>query len=65
MDADYLKRNVSVALQEALASMAIALPDDGVDYIGKYLLQYAQRKGEMSKVKYLLFWLNIFFIFTI
>eukprot|EP01041_Mallomonas_annulata_P004831 gene4831-9631_t len=43
MDAEYLKKNVNVALMESLASMAIAKPDDCVDYIGKYLLQYVER----------------------
>lgn len=45
MDAKYLNDNVNVALIEALSSMAVSLPEDGVDYIGKYLLQYVARKN--------------------
>lgn len=44
MDALYLKNNVYTALTEALASMAVALPDDKVEYLGKYLLKYVDRK---------------------
>ena len=44
MDARYLKENVYPALTEAFAAMAVALPDDKVEYIGKYLLQYVDRK---------------------
>ena len=44
MDALYLKDNVYAAVTEALASMAVALPEDKVEYIGKYLLNYVERK---------------------
>jgi hypothetical protein len=44
MDADYLKKNVMGALTEALTSMAIKVPEDEVDFLGKYLLRYAERK---------------------
>lgn len=44
MDALYLKNNVYVALTEALASMAVALPEDQVEYLGRYLLKYVDRK---------------------
>lgn len=44
MDAVYLKNNVYAALTEALTSMAVALPDDKVEYMGKYLLKYVERK---------------------
>lgn len=44
MDALYLKNNVYGALTEALASMAVALPEDKVEYLGKYLLKYVERK---------------------
>jgi hypothetical protein len=49
MDAQYLKKNVHEALIEALASMAIALPDDGIEYLGKYLVQYVERQ-ELQKI---------------
>ena len=44
MDANYLKQNVNEALAEALTSMAISLPDDRIEYLGRYLLQYASRR---------------------
>lgn len=44
MDAHYLKQNVNEALAEALTSMAISLPDDRIEYLGRYLLQYASRR---------------------
>mmetsp|Transcript_1104 Transcript_1104/g.1242 ORF Transcript_1104/g.1242 Transcript_1104/m.1242 type:complete len:373 (+) Transcript_1104:116-1234(+) len=44
MDAIYLKNNVYAALTEALTSMAVALPDDKVEYMGRYLLRYVERK---------------------
>ena len=46
MDALYLKNNVYGALTEGLASMAVALPDDKVEYLGRYLLKYVDRKRE-------------------
>ena len=52
MDNDYLKKNVNSALTEALASMAIASPEDGVDYLGRYLLQYVERKALVVKVNF-------------
>jgi Dpy-30 motif len=50
MDALYLKNNVYTALTEALASMAVALPDDKVEYLGKYLLKYVDRKKIKEEV---------------
>jgi hypothetical protein len=50
MDAQYLQQNVNEALIEALASMAITMPEDGVEFIGKYLLQYVSRKQNRSMV---------------
>jgi hypothetical protein len=44
MDADYLKKNVLDALTEALSSMAVKIPDDDIEYVGKYLLRYCERK---------------------
>jgi hypothetical protein len=50
MDAQYLKKNVHEALIEALASMAIALPEDGIEYLGKYLVQYVERQEQQKIV---------------
>ena len=44
MDAAYLKKNVMEALTEALTSMAVKIPEDNIEYIGKYLLKYVDRK---------------------
>ena len=50
MDNDYLKKNIHQALTEGLAAMAIASPDDKVEYLGKYMLQYCERKTNKVKV---------------
>lgn len=43
MDAQYLSKNVSDALTEALTSMTVACPDDKVEYMARYLIQYCKR----------------------
>lgn len=43
MDSAYLKQNVLPALAEAITSMAVELPEDRAEYIGKYLLSYVER----------------------
>jgi len=48
MDALYLKENVNEALMEALTAMAVAQPEDRVKYVGRYLLQYVERKKNMK-----------------
>lgn len=58
MDAQYLKKNVNEALIEALASMAITMPDDGIEYIGKYLIKYVERQ-EMKKIVILFLLLSL------
>ena len=49
MDATYLKGTVNEALTEALSAMSVGAPDDKVEYIGRYLLQYVQRKSAQTK----------------
>lgn len=51
MDAAYLKSNVMTALQEAITSMAIKMPDDEVEYIGKYLKAYVERQALAKSAK--------------
>jgi len=51
MDASYLKKNVAEALSEALTSMAIIVPDDKIEYIGKFLINYVDRKNNKIIVK--------------
>ena len=45
MDAAYLRGTVNEALIEALSSMAMNMPEDKVEYIGQYLLEYVRRKS--------------------
>jgi len=45
MDAQYLQKNILDALSEAVASMAVKMPEDEVEFIGKYLLKYVERKS--------------------
>lgn len=40
MDSAYLKTNILPALSEALTAMAVQIPDDQVEFLGKYLLAY-------------------------
>lgn len=42
MDAAYLSKNVQEPLSEALTSMSVAMPDDRVEYLGRYLLAYVE-----------------------
>ena len=51
MDAAYLRENVFTALSEALVSMAVELPDDRVEYLGKYLINYVERKKNKEHSK--------------
>lgn len=48
-DAAYLKGTVNDALTEALSAMSVGAPEDRVEYIGRYLLQYVQRKSAQAK----------------
>lgn len=50
MDAAYLKSNVNEALIEALTSMAVGLPEDKVEYIGRYLIEYVKRKSAQTQI---------------
>ena len=43
MDAAYLEKNVNESLAEALTSMAVNVPDDPIEYIGKYLVTKVER----------------------
>ena len=50
MDASYLKKNVLDALTEGLAATAILSTDDQVEYLGKYLIEYVNRKKAANAV---------------
>lgn len=51
MDAEYLKGTVNEALTEALASMAAEMPEDKIEYLGRYLKSYVLRKRAFSKAE--------------
>jgi hypothetical protein len=48
MDNAYLNKNVLPALTEAFTAMAVQCPDDKVEFIGRYLLAYVDRKIKMQ-----------------
>jgi hypothetical protein len=50
MDADYLKKNVNEAVSEALAALAVGMPDDKVEYMGQYLKSYCERKRVQARI---------------
>ena len=52
MDADYLKLTVGDALAEALTSVAMKQPKDPVDFVGKYLISYADYLEAETKVSF-------------
>lgn len=45
MDNAYIQKNVLPALTEALSAMATQSPDDKVEFIGRYLLSYVDRRA--------------------
>lgn len=49
MDSEYLKKNILPALTEALTAMASEVPEDKVEFVGKYLLKYVERQGTALK----------------
>ena len=51
MDALYLKENINDAITEALTSMVVSVPEDPIEYLGNYLLNYVDRKTAMRMVK--------------
>ena len=50
MDALYLKENIQDALTESLTSMVVSCPDDSIEFIGNYLLNYVERKAAITQV---------------
>lgn len=51
MDALYLKENIQDAMTEALTSMVVSCPDDPVEYLGNYLLNYVDRQSVIKTVR--------------
>ena len=50
MDALYLKENINDAISEGLTAMVVQSPDDPIEYLGNYLLNYVDREIEKKKV---------------
>ena len=59
MDALYLKENIQDALSQALTSMVISSPDDPIEFLGNYMLNYVERKSKLKKVNLYLHLFNI------
>jgi len=51
MDAEYLKNTVGDALASALTSLALKQPKDPVDFVGNYLVRYADHLEKEKKVR--------------
>lgn len=50
MDALYLKENINDAISEGLTAMVVQSPDDPIEYLGNYLLNYVDRQIGKKKV---------------
>ena len=60
MDAEFLKQHVGTALAKGLAQVVVDRPEDAIDHLGKFLIQYAdkqekeiankQKKVNMAKI---------------
>ena len=48
MDSQYLNKNVSIALSEGISAMLVANPDDRIEYIANYLIQYVERRRRLE-----------------
>lgn len=59
MDAEYLKGTVGDALAAALTSLALKQPKDPLEFVGKYLIKYADYLEAESKVSRLVSWLRL------
>ena len=52
MDADYLQSTVGDALAEGMAKMTRVRPEDAIDFLGKFLLKFTEKKErEIIKAK--------------
>ena len=50
MDALYLKENINDAICEGLTAMVVRSPDDPIEFLGNYMLNYVDREIEKKKV---------------
>ena len=53
MDAEFLKKHVGTALSKGLAQVVVNQPEDGIDYLGNFLIQYAnaQERAEQDVIR--------------
>ena len=49
MDAEFLKKHVGTALAKGLAQVVVDQPEDGIDHLGKFLIQYADAQERAEK----------------
>ena len=54
MDVEYLKENVGTVLTKALVKVAVEQPEDAVDFVGNFLLNYVA--NEKRELKVILFY---------
>ena len=50
MDAAYLEATVAKALVKGLACVVESQPDDSVEFLGKFLIKYADTEAALAKV---------------
>lgn len=51
MDAEYVKGLVEEAVVEGLTAAVKQTPEDAVDFLGRFLLNYADHMDKRSKVR--------------
>ena len=52
MDALYLKENINDAISDGLTAMVVQSPDDPIEFLGNYLLNYVDRQIVKKQVNY-------------
>jgi hypothetical protein len=50
MDSKYLKESVGAALSKGLSAVAVEQPDDPVEYLGNYLLNFVAIEERLQRV---------------
>lgn len=51
VDHAYLRQTVAAPLTEAMAQLAVAQPEDPIEYLGNYLLKYVANETEKQRAK--------------
>jgi len=66
MDAQYVKETVAPAIVEGLTAVVRSQPQDPVDFLGRFLVSYADHLEGIQKVSFVLIEsINIIYIFFI